>query len=77
MNTNIMYINPDFSNLIPEGYYNISCDENIGIKSLDVKVFGNKIWPLKKLRNYEKLKNYNYISLKLDVINNKGFASYE
>ena len=77
MTTNIMYINPDFANLIPEGQYNVTCDDIIGIKKIDIKVFANKIWPLSKLRNNERLKKYNYISLQLDVINNKGFASYE
>ena len=38
MTTNIMYINPDFANLIPEGQYNVTCDDIIGIKKIDIKV---------------------------------------
>lgn len=75
--TNFLYIIPNFSNLLPDGHYDVTCDKVIGLEKIDIKIFSNKIWPLNKLRNDNNLKDYRYISLKLDVINNKGFATYE
>ncbi len=75
--TNFLYIAPNFSNLLPEGHYEVTCNEIIGLDKFNIKIFGNKIWPLAKLRKSKNLKDYDYICLKLDIINNKGFANYE